>query len=100
MSYTLKLYAMEDVSPEELRAAEQRFKTALEAELGDANLVAPVHAAYQRIVLAHGEAPDPDTLSPHEHAIFTQWQAAESAAVIATWGPNRYLGDAQFDIRP
>ena len=100
MSYTLKLYAMEDVSAAELRAAEQRFRTALEATLGDADLVAPVHAAYQRIVMTYGEAPDPDALSPHELEIFTQWQAAESAAVVATWGPNRYLGDAQFEICP
>lgn len=98
MSYTLKLYAMEDVSAAERQAAEQRFKTALEAELGDASLVAPVYAAYQRIVMAYGDAPDPETLSPYEREILTQWQAAESAAVIATWGPNRYLGDAQFEI--
>ena len=44
MSYTLKLHASEDVSRQELQSAEQRFKAALEATLGDASLVAPVYA--------------------------------------------------------
>ncbi|MHB1250040.1 MAG: hypothetical protein ACYCZL_11690, partial [Polaromonas sp.] len=64
MSYTLRLYACEDVSSEELRAAEQRFKAALEAALGDAGLVAPVYAAYMKIVASYGEAPAEDALSP------------------------------------
>lgn len=98
MSYTLKLYAMEDVSPADLHAAEQRFKTALETELGDASLVGPVYAAYLRIVMVYGDAPDLEALSSDEREVLTQWQAAESAAISATWGPNRYLGDAQFEI--
>ncbi|MHB1200415.1 MAG: hypothetical protein ACYCZ6_12825 [Polaromonas sp.] len=98
MSYTLRLYACEDVSSEELRAAEQRFKAALEAALGDAGLVAPVYAAYMKIVASHGETPAEDALSPGELEIFSQWQAAESAAVMAALGPNRYMGDAQFEI--
>jgi hypothetical protein len=98
MSYTLRLFAYEDVSPQELLAAEQRFKTALETELGDASLVAPVYAAYKRIVATYGETPTEDALSPGEQAIFSQWQAAEAAAVTAALGPNRYMGDAQFEI--
>ncbi|MFZ2294944.1 MAG: hypothetical protein WAW46_07880 [Polaromonas sp.] len=99
MSYTLKLYAFEDASAEQLRAAEQRFKQALEAALGDESLVAPVYAAYRRIVATYGEAPAEDTLSTDELEIFSQWQAAESAALTAALGPNRYMGDAQFEIR-
>ncbi|OGB03695.1 MAG: hypothetical protein A3E79_13340 [Burkholderiales bacterium RIFCSPHIGHO2_12_FULL_61_11] len=99
MSYRLKLYACEDVSREELQAAEQRFKAALEATLGDASLVAPVYAAYMKIVAAHGETPADEALSTGELEIFSQWQAAESAAVTAALGPNRYMGDAQFEIR-
>lgn len=98
MSYTLRLFAFEDVSPQELQAAEQRFKAALEAELGDASVVAPVYAAYMKIVATYGEAPSEDALSPGEQAIFSQWQAAEAAAVTAALGPNRYMGDAQFEI--
>lgn len=99
MSYTLKLYAFEDVSREELQAAEQRFKAALETTLGDASLVAPVYAAYMKIVASYGETPAEEALSPSEQEIFSQWQAAESAAVTAALGPNRYMGDAQFEIR-
>ena len=99
MSYTLRLYASEDVSSEQLRAAEQRFKAALEESLGDASLVAPVYAAYTRLVATYGEEPAEDALSPEELEIFTQWQAAESAAMTAALGPNRYMGEAQFEIR-
>lgn len=99
MSYTLKLYAFEDASPAQLQAAEQRFRQALEAALGDESLVAPVHAAYRRIVAIYGETPADDVLSPEELEIFSQWQAAESAALTAALGPNRYMGDAQFEIR-
>ena len=98
MSYTLRLFAFEDVSPQELQAAEQRFKAALEAELGDASLVAPVYAAYLKIVASYSETPPEDALSPGELEIFSQWQAAEAAAVTAALGPNRYMGDAQFEI--
>lgn len=99
MSYSLKLYAFEDVTPIEKQAAEQRFKAALEAMLGDASLVVPVYAAYLKIVAAHGETPSQDALSPGELEIYGQWQAAESAAITAALGPNRHMGDAQFEIK-
>ena len=100
MSYTLKLYAFEDASPQQLQAAEQRFRKALDASLGDASLVAPVYAAYCRMVTIHGEHPAQDVLSPEELEIFSQWQAAEAAALTAALGPHRYMGDAQFEIGP
>ena len=99
MSYQLKLYAFEDASPAQLQAAEQRFRQALDQSLGDESLVAPVHAAYRRIVATYGESPAEDVLSPGELEIFNQWQAAELAAMTAALGPNRYMGDAQFEIR-
>lgn len=100
MSYTLRLYAFEEnVSPEALRAAERRFRAALDDALGDACLVAPVYAAYKRLVAIYGETPAQDALSADELEIFIQWQAAESAAMTAALGPHRYMGDAQFDIR-
>ena len=98
MSYTLRLFAFEDASPQQLQAAELRFKQALEATLGDASLVAPVYSAYRRIVSIYGEAPAPDMLTDAEQQVFDQWQAAESAALTAALGPNRYMGDAQFEI--
>lgn len=100
MSYTVKLYAYEDASAQQLQAAERRFRQALEASLGDEVLVLPVHAAYRRIVATHGEAPDEDALSPDELEIFSQWRAAELAALTAALGPERYMGEAQFEIRP
>lgn len=98
MPYSLVLYEA-DVPPEERRAAEARFRKALEETLGDAELVAPVYAAYLRIVGTYGEAPPPDMLTGAEQAIFDQWQAAETAAVTAAFGPNRYMGDAMYEIR-
>jgi hypothetical protein len=98
MSYSLVLYEA-DVSDGERREAEARFKGALEAELGDAALVAPVYRAYLAIVAAHGDDPSPDSLTDAERAIFDQWRAAETAAVAAAFGPNRYMGDAMYEIR-
>ncbi|MCJ0762590.1 hypothetical protein [Variovorax terrae] len=98
MSYTLTLYAFEDATDEQRREAEQRFREALDAALGDASLVAPVYAAYLKIVAAHGEAPAPDALTAAERELLAHWQAAESAAVTAAFGPNRYMGEAQFEI--
>ena len=98
MTYTLTLYEADGVSDTQRREAEQRFRRALEAALGDASLVAPVYSAYLRIVAAYGEAPSPDSLTDAERAIFDQWQAAETAAVAAAFGPNRYMGDAMYEI--
>jgi hypothetical protein len=98
MTYSLILYEA-DVTDGERRAAEQRFRWALEETLGDASLVAPVYTAYLRIVGTYGDTPDPDSLTDAERAIFDQWRAAETAAVAAAFGPNRYMGDAMYEIR-
>ena len=98
MSYTLKLYAFEEASPEQLQAAELRFKITLNAMLDDPGLVLPVYQAYRRIVGIYGDAPAPDTLTEAEQQIFDQWQAAETAALTAALGPDRYMGEAQFEI--
>jgi hypothetical protein len=98
MTYSLILYEA-DVSDTERRQAEQRFRRALEETLGDADLVGPVYTAYLRIVGTYGDTPDPESLSDAERAIFEQWQAAETAAVAAAFGPNRYMGDAMYEIR-
>ena len=98
MTYSLILYEA-DVSDTERRQAAQRFRRALEETLGDADLVGPVYTAYLRIVGTYGDTPDPESLSDAERAIFEQWQAAETAAVAAAFGPNRYMGDAMYEIR-
>ena len=98
MAYSLILYEA-DVPDAQRREAEQRFRRTLEETLGDAELVAPVYTAYLRIVGVYGDAPDPDSLTDAERAIFEQWQAAETAAVAAAFGPNRYMGDAMYEIK-
>jgi hypothetical protein len=98
MSDTLKITEADDATPGQLREAEQRFRRTLEAALGDESLVAPVYRAYLRIVATYGEEPAPDTLTDAERAIFDQWQEAVTAAVAATFGPNRYMGDAMYEI--
>ena len=98
MSYTVTVYEA-DVSPGERREAERRFRQALEETLGDAALVAPVYAAYRRIVAAYGEEPAQDSLTEGQQSIYEQWRAAETAAVTAAFGPHRYMGDAMYEIR-
>lgn len=98
MSYTVTLYEA-DVSDAQRREAEQRFRAALEETLGDPELVGPVYSAYLRIVGTYGDNPDLDSLTDAERAIFEQWRAAETAAVAAAFGPNRYMGDADYEIR-
>lgn len=98
MGYRLRLYAFEDASAQELQAAEQRFRNALDSALGDESLVLPVYTAYMKLVASYGEAPAEDVLSADELEIFSQWQAAEAAALTAALGPHRYMGDAQFEI--
>jgi hypothetical protein len=98
MPYQLKLNTYEEVSPAQEAAAQQRYKKALEAVLGDAHLVLPVYQAFQKIVLTYGEEPDPDLLTQEELLLFQSWQEAERAATIAAFGENRYMGEARFEI--
>jgi hypothetical protein len=97
MTYAVKIYDA-DATPAELRAAERRFRHALEENLGDASLVAPVYRAYQRIVGLYGEEPAPEVLTDAERLVLDQWQAAAGAAVAAVFGPDRYMGDAMYEI--
>lgn len=98
MSYTLTLRTFEEASDIERRAAEQRFRRALDDALGSASLVPPTYRAYLQIVGTYGEAPDLEALTSAEREVFDQWQAAESAAMTAAFGPHRYLDDARFEI--
>jgi hypothetical protein len=98
MSYTLTLITGEEASETERRAAEQRFRRALDAALGDASLVAPTYSVYLRIVAVHGHSPDVTALTDAEREVVEQWQAAESAATVAAFGPHRYLEEGRFEI--
>ena len=98
MSYTLKISDFEDATDQDRRDAEQRFRHALETQLGDASMVVSVYTMYLRLLAVFGEAPPEDALTEAQREVFNQWQAAESAAVTAAFGPNRYMGEAQFEI--
>ena len=98
MSYTLRLQDFEEASLQDRRDAERRFRQALEAELGDPSMVAPVYTMYLRLLAAYGEAPAEGALTEAQLEVFNRWQAAESAAVTAAFGPNRYMGEARFEI--
>lgn len=98
MPYTLTLTTAEETSETERREAEQRFRGALDAALGSAGLVLPTYMAFLQIVGVYGDAPDLDALSTAEREVFEQWQAAESAAMTAAFGPHRYLDEARFEI--
>ena len=79
-------------------SAENLYRRALEAALGDASLVAPIWSVVQRLYAAFGDNPDPEALSDAEREVLESWQAAESAARTAAFGPNRYLEEATFEI--
>lgn len=100
VQYTVKLYDAEGVSEAQQRAAQQRFKQVLEETLGDAALVLPVYQAYQRIAAAYGDPPNIEALTDAERAIAEQWQAAESAAITAVYGPLRGMGDGDYELKP
>lgn len=99
MTYSIKLFVPDDTTPAQQEMAERRFRDALEGALGDASLVAPVYAAYLRIAAVHGESPGPDVLSEGERLVFDQWQAAETAAMEAVFGPHRHMGEGLVEIR-
>lgn len=98
MPYALVLNTYEEVSATQARDAERRYRKALEAHLGDAQLVLPVYRAYQKIVVTYGEEPDADLLTEQEKLVFNAWREAEQAAMTAAFGENRYMGEARFDI--
>ncbi|MES2283705.1 MAG: hypothetical protein V4542_20015 [Pseudomonadota bacterium] len=100
MAYTLKIFTADDVSAAERAQAEHRFRTALEITLGDSALVLPVYQAYLRLVQTYGDHQRPWPLNVDEQVLADQWEAAELAATQAAFGAGRYMGDAEFEIRP
>ena len=98
MSYTVRIFATEDIGDTERDQAEQRFKSALESSLGDASLVAPVYRVWLKLYQAYGDHPRPWPISDAEQLLADQWEAAELAATQAAFGLNRYMGDAHFEL--
>ena len=99
MTYHLKIFSADDVTEIERELAVRRFRAALEEELGDASLVLPCYNAYQKLFQQYGDHPRPWPITPAEQLLAEQWEAAELAATQAAFGVNRYLGDADFELR-
>ena len=74
MSYTLKIFASEDVLEADREQAVQRFRRALEESLGSEDLVVPVYQAYTKLLQIHGEFPKPWPLTPAEEEIATRME--------------------------
>ena len=100
MNYTLTLVCPDEVGEADRRAAEQRYRRALDEALGDASVVLPTWRAWLGIVARHGDSPDVSALTDAEREVAELWLAAEAAATTAAFGPNRYLDEARFDIGP
>lgn len=98
MPYSLKIFTAEDVTAKERAQAEDRFRAALDDTLGDAELVWPVYQAYLRLLHLYGAHQRPWPLSAEEQLLADQWEAAELAATQAAFGPDRYMGEAEFEI--
>jgi hypothetical protein len=98
MTYRLRLFVSDDCSPAQREAAERLFRQALEGSLGDAALVLPVQAAWQRLAARHGESPDMEALTVEERMVFETWQLAEAAALQAVFGPHRHLDEGGYEI--
>lgn len=99
MAYQLKIFSADNVSAAERNLAVRRFREALEEVLGDESLVLPCYLAYLKVFHLYGERSHPWPLTPAEQHLVDQWEAAELAATQAAFGINRYLGDADFEIR-
>lgn len=98
MSYTLRIFASEEITEADRDQAVQRFRMALESSLGSEDLVMPVYQAYQKLVRIHGDHSRLWPITPAEQEIVDQWEAAELMATQAAFGVNRYLGDADFEL--
>ena len=100
MTYLITIFSADDVTETERAAAVERFRSALEATLGDASLVLPCYLGYQKLFRQYGDHARPWPITPVEQLLAKAWEAAELAATHAAFGVNRYLGDADFEIQP
>ena len=98
MAYQLKIFAAEDIGEGERENAAKRFRATLNQSLGDENLVLPVYQAYLKLLQVYGDQPRPWPVSPSEQLLAAHWEAAELAATQAAFGPERYMGDAHFEL--
>lgn len=99
MPYLLKIFSAQEVTVAEREQAASRFRAALESSLGDESLVLPCYSLYRKLELQYADHPRPWPVSSAEQLLAEQWEVAELAATQAAFGVNRYLGDADFEIK-
>jgi hypothetical protein len=100
--YTVKMVGATGLSASERRAAELRFRMALEAGVGGASYVVPT---LQACLLARALTANlsPEELADAEHdaerEVIALWEKAEDQAIMTALKPlNRDMGDACFAI--
>lgn len=100
--YTVKMVGATGLSASERRAAELRFRMALEAGVGGASYVVPT---LQACLLARALTQNltPEELADAEHdaerQVIALWEKAEDQAIMTALKPlNRDMGDARFEI--
>ncbi len=102
--YTLRMVDATGISAAERRAAELRFRMALEAGVGGRELVVPTLQACMLARSLTGQlAPEELAHADHdaEREVIALWENAEGQAIMAALKPlSRDTGDTRFEISP
>ena len=100
--YTLRMVDATGLSAAERRAAELRFRMALEAGVGGRDLVVPTLQACMLARSLTGQL-TPEELAHTDHdaerEVIALWESAEDQAIMTALKPlSRDMGDARFEI--
>ena len=100
--YTVRMVGAPNLSAGECRAAELRFRMALEAGVGGRELVVPTLQACMlvRSLIGHLTPEEQaDTDHAAEREVIALWESAENNAIMTALKPlDRDMGDARFEI--
>lgn len=100
--YTVKMVGATGLSADQCRAAELRFRMALEAGVGGAAYVAPaLQACLLARMLTAQLTPEEIRQAEHdaEREVIALWEKAEDKAIMTALKPlNRDMGEARFEI--
>lgn len=102
--YTVKMVGATGLSAAERRAAELRFRMALEAGVGGAPYVTPtLQACLLARALTASLTPEELAEADHdaEREVIALWEKAEDSAIMTALKPlGGDMGQAQFEINP
>ncbi|MDQ3060305.1 MAG: hypothetical protein M3R45_12440 [Pseudomonadota bacterium] len=100
--YSVKMVGATGLSDDQRRAAELRFRMALEHGVGGASYVAPtLQACLLARALTANLTPEELALAEHEaeREVIALWEKAEDQAIMTALKPlNRDMGEARFEI--